>query len=202
MQNAIAHELRNHISICDLYAEIIRKNLANENIQSETIDNALNCIKKSLKIMSNSLLDLKADLKAARYDLQTLVSTGIELSRVYSSKVEINYVQRETVDVYVDENKFLACLVNILKNAIEANSTAIEVSTRVEGNFAHVVIANNGAPITVKADIFKEGYTTKTDGSGLGLSLCKRSLELQSAQLCLLKSDKTSTEFEIILPVS
>jgi nitrogen fixation/metabolism regulation signal transduction histidine kinase len=199
MQNAIAHEIRNHISICDLYAEIIRKNLANESIQNDSIENALNCIKKSLKIMSNSLLDLKAigDLKAARYDLRTLVTTAIELSRVYSPEIEINYTRQDTTEIYVDENRFLACLVNVLKNAIEADSTAIEVSTRVEDGFAKVVITNNGAPIPADAKIFAEGYTTKKNGSGLGLHICKRNLELQGAELKLLKSDKISTEFEI-----
>ena len=55
----IAHEMRNHISICELYTQIIRKNLEKEGVEIASIDNALNCINKSLKIMSNNLLDLK-----------------------------------------------------------------------------------------------------------------------------------------------
>ena len=203
MQNSIAHEIRNHISICDLYAEIIRKNLANESIRSESVENALDCIKKSLKIMSNSLLDLKAtgDLKVARYDLQMLVKTAIELSHVYNPKIEILYTRRDTAEIYIDECKFLACLVNIIKNAIEADSTRIEVLTRAEGEFAYVVVANNGEPIPADAKIFTEGYTTKKNGTGLGLHICKRNLELQNAELRLLKSDKKSTAFEIKIPV-
>ena len=56
----ISHEIRNHLSICDLYSQIIKKNIENSEIKNDAIENALNCIQKSIKIISNSLLDLKS----------------------------------------------------------------------------------------------------------------------------------------------
>ena len=51
----VAHEIRNHISICDMYTEIIKKHLERADIQNESITNAIDCIKKSLKIMGTIL---------------------------------------------------------------------------------------------------------------------------------------------------
>ena len=61
--------------------------------------------------------------------------------------------------------------------------------------------SNTGKPITIEIQekIFKEGFTTKVTGSGLGLYICKKSLEEQFAQLKLKKSDENLTEFEITL---
>ena len=56
----VAHEIRNHLSISEIYTQIIKKNLEQEGIDNKSIDNAINCISKSLKIMNNSLLDLKS----------------------------------------------------------------------------------------------------------------------------------------------
>ena len=81
----IAHEIRYHLSICELYTQIIKKNLENEGIENQSIDNAINCIKKSLKIMSNSLLDLKSlnNYEKKVCDLKSIVEEGVQLSTVY-----------------------------------------------------------------------------------------------------------------------
>ena len=55
----IAHEIKNQLSICDLYTEIIRKNSENGNV--EGIPNAIKAINKALKMANNSLLALKSN---------------------------------------------------------------------------------------------------------------------------------------------
>lgn len=40
----IAHEIRNQVSVCDVYCEIIKKHLEKENIENDSINKALNCI--------------------------------------------------------------------------------------------------------------------------------------------------------------
>lgn len=205
----IAHEMRNHISICELYTQIIKKNLEKEGIQNTSLNNALNCINKSLKIMSNSLLDLKSldNFNLKKVNIKKILEEGIKLATAYISDKKIKITSNINIDaeVFIDENKFLACIVNIIKNAIEAikKEGKINVSLEIEGDYIHIKISNNGEPISQEKQksIFEEGFTTKPTGSGLGLHICANNLKAQNATLKLTKSTTEITEFEIILPI-
>ena len=97
-------------------------------------------------------------------------------------------------------------MVNIIKNATEAIEIKgeINVIAEVKGSAAPLKISNNGKMISPEKqkEIFKEGFTTKNTGSGLGLHICKSNLEAQNAVLKLNKSTGKLTEFEIIFPVT
>lgn len=205
----IAHEMRNHISICELYTQIIKKNLEKEGIQNTSLNNALNCINKSLKIMSNSLLDLKSldNFNLKKVNIKKVLEEGIKLATAYISDKKIKITSNINIDaeVFIDENKFLACIVNIIKNAIEAikKEGEINVSLEIEWDYIHIKISNDGEPISQEKQksIFEEGFTTKPTGSGLGLHICANNLKAQNATLKLTKSTTEITEFEIILPI-
>lgn len=205
----VAHEIRNHLSICEIYTQIIKRNLEQEGIENQSIDNALNCISKSLKIMCNSLIDLKSlnNIEQKECDIKAILEEGIKLSSVYIHDKEIKITAdiKTNAKVFIDENKFLACIVNIIKNAIEAidKKGEINVSLEIRSNNVHIKISNNGEPISAlkQEEIFKEGYTTKPTGSGLGLHICSDNLKAQDAILRLNKSNAEITEFEIIVPV-
>ncbi len=204
----VAHEIRNHLSICEIYTQIIKRNLEQEGVEVKSVDNALNCISKSIKIMCNSLLDLKSlnNLSPKRCDIKSILEEGIKLSKVYihDKDIQIKCNIKSTSDVYIDENKFLACIVNIIKNAIEAidKKGIINVSLEITKKEVHIKISNNGEAISKEKqeEIFEEGYTTKTTGSGLGLHICANNLKAQNGILRLNKSTSEITEFEIILP--
>ena len=205
----IAHEMRNHISICELYTQIIKKNLEKEGIQNTSLNNALNCINKSLKIMSNSLLDLKSldNFNLKKVNIKKVLEEGIKLATAYISDKKIKMTSNINIDaeVFIDENKFLACIVNIIKNAIEAikKEGKINVSLEIEGDYIHIKISNDGEPISQEKQksIFEEGFTTKPTGSGLGLHICANNLKAQNATLKLTKSTDENTEFETVLPI-
>ena len=103
----------------------------------------------------------------------------------------------------IDENKFLACVINIIKNAVEAidEKGEICITEKKVDDKVCVRISNNGKPVENADDIFKEGFTTKSTGNGLGLAICKKQLEAQNATLKLSKATSKITEFEIILPI-
>ena len=205
----IAHEMRNHLSICELYTQIIRKNLEKEGIKNSSIENALNCINKSLKIMNNNLLDLKSlnNFSPKICSIKKILEEGIKLSQVYICEKDIKIISDLQTDanVYIDENKFLACIVNIIKNAIEAisNDGEIHVSLQLTDDKAHIKISNNGEAISEEKQkvIFEEGFTTKQTGSGLGLHICANNLKAQNAILKLIESTEEKTVFEIVLPL-
>lgn len=205
----ISHEIRNHLSICELYSEIIKKRLDKDGIKNESVENAIACIQKSLKIIGYSLLDLKSlnTYTPSRYDLKKLLENAADMAAAYvhDKKIVIKKELCENIFVETDENKFLACIVNILKNAVEAiDSTGeIHIKSYKDGKKAHIIFSNNGRPISEEKQkqIFDEGFTTKATGSGLGLHICRNNLAAQNAELRLNKSDTISTEFEIIIPV-
>ena len=201
--------MRNHLSICELYTQIIRKNLEKEGIKNSSIENALNCINKSLKIMNNNLLDLKSlnNFSPKICSIKKILEEGIKLSQVYICEKDIKITSDLQTDanVYIDENKFLACIVNIIKNAIEAISKEgkIRISLQLADGKAHIKISNNGEAISEEKQksIFEEGFTTKPTGSGLGLHICANNLKVQNAILQLAESTPEKTVFEIILPL-
>ena len=205
----IAHEIRNHISICDVYTEIIRKQLENSGVKNDSVNNALGCISKSLKIISNSLTDLKSlnNLKLKKCDLRELLFQAMEMSKVYVQDKLVTFKLNANDECIadIDENKFLACVVNLIKNAIESieETGVIEITLIKESNLARITVLNNGAqiPPEKQEEIFQDGFTTKNTGSGLGLYICKNNLASQNAELSLLKSDEESTVFEIKIPL-
>ena len=204
----VAHEIRNHLSICEIYTQIIKKNLDEEGVENQSVNNALNCISKSIKIMCNSLIDLKSlnNISQKECDIKTILEEGIKLSNVYIHDKDIKIVKKinTTAKVFIDENKFLACIVNIIKNAIEAidEKGEIKITLEIVKGQVSIKISNNGEPISKEKQkaIFEEGYTTKPTGSGLGLHICSDNLKAQNAILRLNKSTPKITEFEIILP--
>lgn len=203
----ISHEVKNQLSICDLYAEIISKYCAKNNIKDETITNAVKSIKNALVIAGNSMNELKStySFELGSFNVSELLQNAVQLSKVYGVgvNVNLNISDSKDVTVLVDKNIFIGVIINIIKNACEAfedeEEKNIKISTILNDKKIKIIISNNAKPIENPDEIFKEGITTKTTGSGIGLYLAKNNMEKMSGNLKLLKSDNISTDFEIEL---
>ena len=207
----VAHEIKNQLSICDLYTEVLRRYCNKNNIEDDTILNAVNCLSRSIKMASNSLIALKSegknDLKP--HSLKTIINSVKDLTKVYFECKNIEYIieNNEEDSILADEDKFIAVLINLIKNAIEAfgieeenslkDGKYIKIKTEKSGDFAIVRVSNNAGEITNPESIFEQGFTTKIGGSGLGLGICKKSMEEQFGQLILEHTGKDYTEFVI-----
>ena len=208
----IAHEIRNQLSICDLYTEIMKKHCAKEGIKTESISNSLACISRAIKMAGNSLLSLKSTEKNVikPYKLKELIEISADLTKVYFESNNIECILENEVDtkIPVDENKFSAAIINLVKNAAEAfgNNTDdnvrdgkyIKIKTEEDEEFALVRVSNNAGRIEEPDKIFKEGFSTKsTSGRGLGLAICKKSIEEMYGKIYLEHTDDDYTEFVI-----
>ena len=206
----VSHEIRNHLSICDMYSQIIKRNLEKEGINNKSIENALDCIQKSIQIIGTNLLDLKSlnQTTPQIIDFERVITRGVELSKAYiiDKEIEFEVFIKNSDNLYIDENRFLACIVNILKNGIESIEMRgkIEVLAEIKDNIGIIKLSNNGKviPKEKQEQIFNQGYTTKKTGCGIGLALCKNFLENSGAKLTLTQSTKAKTTFEIRVPIA
>lgn len=203
----ISHEVKNQLSICDLYTEILQKYCDKNGIEDETILHAVESIKRAVKMAGNSLLELKSsDVQELKeYNLKTLLEESYELSKVYAENKNINVdlTVGANSNVLVDENRFIGVITNLVKNACEAFSDEenkyILISTEKEDSVIKIKVSNNAKPIENPETIFAEGFTTKQTGSGLGLYIAKQNIEEMSGVLNLIQSDSEKTTFEIKL---
>ncbi len=208
----LAHEIRNQLSICDLYTEIIRKYTEAGN--SEGVLQALKIINKSLKMANNSLMALKTKEtnNLVSLSLKEIVETAVELSQVYldGKNIEFQIENKEVIQIIADSDKLIAVLINLVKNASEAfgleedalkNDRYIKIKTDKDENSAIIYVSNNADGIKEPEKIFNEGFSTKSSGNGLGLWICKKSLEEMAGELELSRSTEDYTEFTIRLGI-
>jgi len=206
----ISHEVKNQLSICDLYSEVIKKYCVKNEIQDETILKGIDSIARAVKIAGNSLISLKSsqskELKPC--DLKEMINAVQDLTKVYFECKNIEYIveSKANLKIMADENAFIAVIINLVKNAVEAfgaegedleNGKYVKLKAEKRGEFAAVRVLNNAGKINEPDRVFDKGFTTKNGGSGLGLSICKRSIEEQLGQLSLEHSDDKYTEFMV-----
>lgn len=184
----IYHEIKNQISVCDLYTEIVRRTLDKKGIEDETLTRAIKNIKNSLALIADCASSFR-EVRLQELSLANLTGEAVEICKAYKEISFVNKIPADTT-ITADKNKFTSALVNIIKNAIEAGATEIKVSSR--GN--DILIENNGEPIPqdVREKIFADGFTTKENGSGLGLMLTQKGLEEQGFSLSLEPVEKVT----------
>ena len=99
------------------------------------------------------------------------------------------------------------CLINMVKNsmeAIEGEDGCITLSTGMDGKFVFVRVEDNGKgiPNDVKLRVFNPFFSTKAEGSGLGLAMTKKIVEDVGGRIQLNSHDGVGTAVTIFLPLA
>ena len=208
----IAHEIKNNLSIINLYSKIIEKRLQNEALSkevSEAMENSLKNITNASENVSSLIGDLRclSTPYMTEISLKQLVDTVALMSREKAdiAKVGLSVDDFSDKTIFTDKIKLECALTNVIFNAIEACSQGCKIKIQVvqTDSFIEIHIRNNGEVITddIKSKIFEPEFTTKSKGNGLGLAICKRQMQLINGDIVLEYSTKQETSFVITIPV-
>ncbi|MDR1722886.1 MAG: HAMP domain-containing histidine kinase [Tannerella sp.] len=110
----------------------------------------------------------------------------------------------DAVFVNADENLIRQVIVNLLKNAIEVSDCkCITIAVHKDADVITVEVANNGSPISpdILPHIFVPFFTTKSDGSGIGLSVSRYIMRLHNGKLQHFTTANGLTVFQLTLPM-
>lgn len=121
------------------------------------------------------------------------------LNSMVGKTARIEFDSGEDAEVEIDESLFQQCVVNIVKNAVEAISEREErdslfqgfgligISIVGEGDDIQLIISNNGVPISAESaeKLFTPFYSTKRAGRGLGLTLVSEIMHRHGARVSL-----------------
>ena len=201
----LTHEIMNTITpIASLSDTLLTFDGADEDIR-----NGLSTISESSKGLIKfvdsyrNLTRVAPPVKKAFY-FKELAERVINLTREQAimSGAVCTYVEKsEDVLLYADEGQITQILINLVKNAVQAEAKNIEITAEINLS-EHIIInvTNDGHPISKESqeEIFVPFYTTKQEGTGIGLSLSRQIMRLHNGSLSLSKSDSHSTVFTLI----
>ena len=200
----LTHEIMNTVTPIASLSETL---LNFENVDEE-VRNGLDTISQSsrglIKFVDSyrNLTRVAPPVKRAFY-FHELAERVISLTKEQAlvSGAECIYIEKsDDILLYADEGQITQILINLVKNAIQAEARHIEITAEINLS-EHVIInvTNDGSPISKESqeEIFVPFYTTKQEGTGIGLSLSRQIMRLHNGTLSLTRSDETSTVFTL-----
>ena len=127
---------------------------------------------------------------------------NLNKTRLKEQGVTISYTQK-TPDllIYIDESQIMQVLNNLIKNAVQAEANSIRISAELNSEDRTVIsVTNNGKPVPLRQqeEIFVPFYTTKPNGTGIGLSLSRQIMTRHNGNIALVQSDRNMTTFALI----
>jgi two-component system sensor kinase FixL len=108
--------------------------------------------------------------------------------------------------VMADAIQVQQVVINLVRNAVEAMESSprrhITLSTRLDGNFVEVAIADTGPGIgeDVREALFSPFQSSKSEGVGIGLSICRTIVEAHQGTIRADEADEGGTVFRFTLP--
>ena len=201
---AIAHEIKNQLSILDIYTRIFEKKTQTPEIV-QPIRKSVEVIKKQLEQFKN--IDV---VNLCERNVKEIIQESIKMySSVLKEKnnkiILIDEMPEHTANAFVDEDKLSIVINNVIKNANDStkNDEILIKLAQVQDKIK-ISFINHGQKIKQQDQekIFSSGYTTKKDGWGVGLSVCKKFIGSQFGSFELEKSDDKETIFSLKLPLA
>ena len=205
----LTHEIMNTVSPIASLSDALSKSMDEDGNSELDVKTGLETISDSSKNLIKFVETYRQLSGVARplrkaVDLQELMDQVISLNSEYAASCGATCVYRpEEPDLmlYADEGQISQILINLIKNALQAGAKHIDISARM-GRDDEVIIqvANDGEPIPVSAQeqIFVPFYTTKKEGSGIGLSLARQIMRQHNGTIDLIQSDVNQTVFQLI----
>ena len=206
----LTHEIMNTVSPIASLSEALSHNLDSPE-QEREID-----VKSGLETISSSSKDLIKFVESYRelagvarpvkkaLMVDDLVRKVLELTHEQCTEASCACAYKAETDdilIYADEAQVSRILINLVKNALQAEARHIRITAGINsGEQTFIKVANDGLPITPQAQeqIFIPFFTTKRDGSGIGLSLSRQIMRAHNGLIDLTRSDKECTEFTLV----
>lgn len=224
LARTLSHEIMNNIAPITTLSQVISNYFTKENsnieisdLEPKTISNTIKGLKvieeRSVGLMSfvdnyRKFTKLPAP-KYAEVDLTQIIENNLIAASTYCGfdKIKLEKILPYKCTFSTDEKLLSQVIINLLKNACEAlqlgntESPELKIKLLKNKNNIRLEISNNGPciPPEIKEQIFIPFYTTKDEGSGVGLSLSKQIMLKMGGDVLLYTSKENLTQFIVTL---
>jgi signal transduction histidine kinase len=217
----MSHELRTPLNAIIGFSEVLSERMFGE-INAKQADYLKDIHESGRHLLSliNDILDLskiesgRMELELSTFDLPAAISNAMTLvrERALRHNIELTLAVDKGLGAFeADERKVKQILLNLLSNAVKFTPDGGKVSVFAKKDSTHVKIAVKDTGIGIAPEdqqkVFAEfvqvgrDYTRKAEGTGLGLALTKRFVELHGGEVRLESTVGKGSTFAFTLPI-
>jgi signal transduction histidine kinase len=209
LATGLAHEIRNPLAGIAGVIEIIGRDLPSTSPARAVVKD----VRQEIAQINHILTDLLQTARPhppeiRRSDLNTTVEHAVMLARqqALSKPIQIEFKKAAALpEVEHDSGQVHQILLNLILNAIQAIEGPGKITVEIEpqGDNAAIIISDTGRGIPPEhlPNIFRPFYTTKGNGTGLGLSLARRIVEEHHGRIEVTSSVGKGSKFVVLLPL-
>ena len=211
LTSGVGHEVKNPINAIVVHLELLREKLVRHDSSADRhVDVIQNEIRRLDRVVQ-TLIDFSrpVELDLAMHDLRTIVTSVLTLAEPDLAQRAVHVVSvmpPAAVYVRVDADMIQQALLNVLLNGAQAmvDGGELHVELRQHGHEASLRIRDQGCgiPRDILSRIFNLYFTTKRDGTGIGLAMTYRILQLHNGSVQVESEVDVGTQFTLRLPVA
>jgi signal transduction histidine kinase len=202
----VGHDLRNPLAGIKNATYFLKKkgSALSEEQSRAMLENIEKGIEHSDKII-NDLLEYAGEihLELQVISAHTILENVLYLIKIPDTVKIVNEIPKN-LTVRVDQNKIGRVFINLVKNAIDAMPKGGTVTIKCEPtkDLAEISVADTGTgiPKDVLPKMFTPLFTTKAQGMGFGLAICKRVVEAHGGKISVETTQGVGTTFKVTLP--
>jgi len=218
----MSHELRTPLNAIIGFSEVLLERLFGDlNPKQDDYLKDIHSSGKHLLQLINDILDLskveagRMELETSSFDLPTAIANAMTLIRERAQKHEIALSQEVGAglgEIVADERKFKQILLNLLSNAVKFTPDGGRIEVKAHRDAGNVVVSVHDTGIGIApADrdaVFEEfrqvgrNYTNKQEGTGLGLALTRKFVELHGGRIWLESEPGKGSTFTFTIPAA
>ncbi|MCK4236615.1 MAG: response regulator [Candidatus Krumholzibacteria bacterium] len=206
----VAHEIRNPLTGIATAAQVLKEKLGNEPEKTKYLSVILDEINRLDEIIRNLLLFARPiSPNPTKLSLGNIVEGALQLltEKALEKGVTISLVNKLEDDYcFMDGDQIKQIILNITMNAIQACNSggSVAVQLRVPADPALVQIefkdTGNGIPFENEDKLYNPFFTTRSDGTGLGLPISRKIIESHGGRIFHRSEVGQGTSFFIELP--
>lgn len=206
--SGVAHDMKTPLIAIGGFANLIKKHFPPGNPDHNKI-NIIISETARLEAMVNNMLDFSRPLNLSRaeVDICSVIKECQEIveenAKAHNVSIEAKLDNAFSV-IKVDLMRIKQALLNILTNAVQACPEGGKVTIRsyCKGKNLHVDVIDCGCgiPLDMREAIFSPFFTTKRDGTGLGLPLVKKIVDAHGGTVQIIDNPVNGLTFRMVIP--
>jgi len=214
MSGGLAHQLRNSMGAISGFCRLLKNQFSENSLENEYLTDLLNETKETEELVERFLsfarpLEYRPEISLLSEMFREIESTL--RPQLEQKKINLHFgsvaSNGQEVKIEIDALLIKQALINIIENAInacdETNGT-VSVEAELSDNEALITVTDNGSGISSEHlySIFTPFFSLKPSGTGLGLPLAAKIVNLHGGQIKVYSTEGSGSKFEIYLPLN